>query len=48
MAHDDPRAMKSLRSLDFLNIFFADVRDGVGPYLAIYLQASRGWSFELL
>jgi predicted MFS family arabinose efflux permease len=44
MAHNNPRAKKSLRSLDFLNIFLADVRDGVGPYLAIYLQASRGWN----
>jgi predicted MFS family arabinose efflux permease len=35
---------KSLRSLDRLNFFLADVRDGVGPYLAIYLQASHKWS----
>jgi predicted MFS family arabinose efflux permease len=35
---------KSLRSLDWLNFFLADVRDGVGPYLAIYLQASHKWS----
>jgi predicted MFS family arabinose efflux permease len=35
---------KSLKSLDWLNFFLADVRDGVGPYLAIYLQASHKWS----
>lgn len=35
---------KSLRSLDYLNFFLADVRDGVGPYLAIYLQASHKWN----
>ncbi|HLO52367.1 MAG TPA: MFS transporter, partial [Kamptonema sp.] len=35
---------ESLRALDFLNFFLADVRDGVGPYLAIYLQASRNWN----
>ncbi|WP_236147186.1 MFS transporter [Scytonema millei] len=35
---------KSLRSLDRLNFFLADVRDGVGPYLAIYLQASHKWN----
>ncbi|MES1923843.1 MFS transporter [Salinisphaera sp. T31B1] len=34
----------SLRALDALNFFLADVRDGVGPYLAIYLLASRSWS----
>ncbi len=44
MAHNFSGAKKSLHALDFLNVFLADVRDGVGPYLAIYLQASRGWS----
>ncbi|MEG3897190.1 MULTISPECIES: MFS transporter [unclassified Microcoleus] len=36
--------LQSLRALDYLNFFLADVRDGVGPYLAIYLQASRNWN----
>ena len=27
---------KSVRTLDWLNFFLADVRDGLGPYLAIY------------
>ncbi|MEG4289270.1 MFS transporter [Microcoleus sp. C2C3] len=35
---------KSLRALDFLNVFLADVRDGVGPYLGIYLKASQNWN----
>ncbi|MDQ6733559.1 MAG: MFS transporter [Nitrospirota bacterium] len=34
---------RSLRALDTLNIFLADVRDGVGPYLAIYLLATQHW-----
>lgn len=32
------------RALDWLNFFLADVRDGVGPYLAIFLAASHNWS----
>ena len=28
--------------LDALNFFLADVQDGLGPYLAIYLLAVRG------
>jgi MFS family permease len=30
------------KTLDALNFFLADVRDGLGPYLAIYLVAVRG------
>ena len=33
----------SLRGLDWLNFFLADVQSGVGPFLAIYL-ATRGWN----
>lgn len=33
----------SLRCLDVLNFFLADVRDGLGPYLAIYLTSRRQW-----
>ena len=33
------------RTLDALNFFFADVRDGLGPYLAIYLVAVRGRAY---
>jgi MFS family permease len=36
------------RGLDALNVFLADVRDGLGPYLAIYLLAvcgpEQGWN----
>lgn len=31
------------RPLDWLNFFVADVRDGLGPYLAIYLLAVHHW-----
>lgn len=34
---------RTLRALDYLNVFLADVRDGVGPYLAIYLLATQHW-----
>lgn len=34
---------RTLRALDYLNIFLADVRDGVGPYLAIYLLGTQQW-----
>lgn len=33
----------SLRGLDLVNVFAADVRDGVGPYLAIFLKTSQHW-----
>jgi MFS family permease len=31
------------RKLDALNFFLADVRDGLGPYLAIYLLTEQKW-----
>src|SRR4051794_41431310 len=33
----------TLRALDALNFFLADVRDGLGPYMAIYLISKRHW-----
>ena len=36
-----PRAVSS--KLDALNFFLADVRDGLGPYLAIYLLTVQHW-----
>ena len=39
--HDRP-STRAARGLDALNFFLADVRDGLGPYLAIYLIAVRG------
>ena len=32
------------RALDALNFFLADVRGGLGPYLAIYLLTVRDWN----
>lgn len=34
---------RSMRALDAVNLFLADVRDGIGPYLGIYLLASHDW-----
>ena len=36
----------SLRALDAANFFLADVRDGLGPYLAIYLLTTRHWNAQ--
>jgi MFS family permease len=38
---------QTLRSLDWLNFFLADVQTGVGPFLAIYL-AKYGWNEQLV
>lgn len=35
---------RSLRGLDGLNFLMADVRDGLGPYLSVYLKGSLNWS----
>ena len=35
--------LRTTLSLDGLNFFLADVRDGLGPYLAIYLLAVHKW-----
>lgn len=34
---------QSLRGLDGLNFFLADVRDGLGPYVGIFLRDARKW-----
>ena len=34
---------RSLRGLDWVNFFMADVNTGIGPFLAIYLTATRHW-----
>jgi MFS family permease len=36
--------MRVRRPLDALNFFLADVRDGLGPYLAVYLLVERNWN----
>lgn len=33
----------SLRALDWLNVFMADVKDGVGVYLSVYLLTVKDW-----
>ena len=38
-----PALPRSTYALDALNFFLADVRDGLGPYLAIYLLAVHHW-----
>ena len=35
---------RSLRALDWLNFSMADVLTGLGPFLAIYLTATRHWN----
>jgi len=35
---------RSLRALDWLNFSMADVLTGLGPFLAIYLAATRHWN----
>lgn len=39
-----PPSSQSLRALDYLNFFLADVRGGVGPYMAIYLLSTLHWN----
>ncbi|PCC68127.1 Predicted arabinose efflux permease, MFS family [Nannocystis exedens] len=34
---------RSLRGLDLVNVFMADVKDGVGVYLSVYLLAEHAW-----
>jgi len=34
---------RSRRGLDGINFLMADVRDGVGPYLSIYLKGAQHW-----
>ena len=36
--------MRQEHSLDAVNFFLADVRQGLGPYLAIYLLTERHWA----
>jgi predicted MFS family arabinose efflux permease len=36
--------VRSLRALDALNFFLADVREGIGPFFAVYLAATLRWN----
>lgn len=38
-----PPQNRVARALDAVNFFLADVRDGLGPYLAIYLLTEQKW-----
>lgn len=38
-----PDLARSARGLDAVNFLMADVRDGVGPFLAVFLKASQHW-----
>ncbi|MGO9545135.1 MAG: MFS transporter [Rhodomicrobium sp.] len=37
-------AAENNRALDWLNFFLADVKDGLGPFLAIFLMSSEHWN----
>ena len=39
----EEKHIASLRGLDWVNFFMADVNTGIGPFLAIYLTATRHW-----
>src|ERR1700751_3515009 len=39
----DDRRSRANRALDGANFFLADVRDGLGPYLAVYLLTEQKW-----
>nr|QIO37259.1 MFS transporter [Bradyrhizobium sp. 1(2017)] len=39
-----PQTRQAGRALDAANFFLADVRDGLGPYLAVYLLTEQHWN----
>ncbi|GLH80237.1 MFS transporter [Bradyrhizobium sp. SSBR45G] len=43
MSQDDNTRRRAGHALDAANFFLADVRDGLGPYLAIYLLTEHKW-----
>ncbi|MBV8649861.1 MAG: MFS transporter, partial [Alphaproteobacteria bacterium] len=38
-----PKVAANRAALDWLNFFLADVKDGLGPFLAIFLMSSQHW-----
>jgi hypothetical protein len=40
---DSTLARRAGGALDAANVLLADLRDGLGPYLAIYLLAEQKW-----
>src|ERR1700759_5149959 len=43
-AADIKPSRQTLRALDAVNFFMADVHTGFGPFLAVYLAASLHWN----
>ena len=43
MADEARPSARSLLGLDGINLLMADVRDGVGPYLSVFLKGSEHW-----
>ena len=43
-APGDELKQGSLRALRAVNFFIADVQNGMGPYMALFLQSSAGWN----
>jgi sugar phosphate permease len=43
MSGGSDKRQRANRALDAANFFLADVRDGLGPYLAIYLLTEQKW-----
>src|SRR5438045_1126977 len=43
MSSDSTSRQRANRALDATNFFLADVRDGLGPYLAVYLLTEQKW-----
>lgn len=45
MSSENPdQSRRAGRALDAANFFLADVRDGLGPYLAVYLLTEQHWA----
>lgn len=43
LADEGRPSVRSQRGLDAINLLMADVRDGVGPYLAVFLKGAGHW-----
>jgi len=43
MSRDEQAKTRAGHALDAANFFLADVRDGLGPYLAVYLLTEQKW-----
>ena len=43
MPADALPSARSLHGLDGINLLMADVRDGVGPFLSVFLKGSLHW-----